>query len=183
GLLLRDVTTTDKVLGVGLANALLLVDDLVHARLRHRRVVSLVVAATAVADEVDHDVLLELLAEVHGQTRHPDAGLGAVTVDVEDRCAAHLGDVRAVLARPAGVGGGGEPDLVVHDDVHRAAGAVAVDLGQVQGLGDHTLTGERGVAVQHERHDRVLRAPLGIVDEILLGTDDALEYRVDGLEV
>src|SRR3712207_9168389 len=39
----------------------LAVDDVVHQRLGHRRVVALVVPAPAVADQVDDDVLLERL--------------------------------------------------------------------------------------------------------------------------
>ena len=42
---------------------------------------------------------------------------------------------------------GREADLVVDDDVHGAAGAVAAQLRQVQRLGDHALAGERRVAV------------------------------------
>ena len=77
--------------------------------------------------------------------------------------------------------GGGEADLVVDDDVDRAAGAVAAQLGQVQRLGDHALAGERGVAVDEQRQHRV---PLELeVDAVLLGPHDALEHRVDRLQV
>ena len=45
-------------------------DDLVHQRLRERRLVGLVVAVTAIADEVDEEILIEPLAirdaEAHG---------------------------------------------------------------------------------------------------------------------
>ena len=105
GLFHRDVAAADQRLGVGLADAALDVDDVVHRRLRHRRVVALVVPAPAVAQHVDDDVLLELLPEVHGQPGHPHARLRVVAVDVEDRRADHLRDVGAVLrwtgSRPA----------------------------------------------------------------------------------
>jgi hypothetical protein len=61
-----------------------------------RRVVALVVAAAAVADHVDDDVLLERLAELERQPRHPHARLGVVAVHVEDRRLDRLGDVGAV---------------------------------------------------------------------------------------
>ena len=83
GFLERDVTAADEGLGVALTNAALGVDDVVHGRLGHRRVVALVVTATAVADEVDDNVLAELLTEVDGQLSNPDASLGVVAVDVE----------------------------------------------------------------------------------------------------
>ena len=42
---------------------------------------------------------------------------------------------------------GREADLIVDDDVNRAAGAVAGELREVQRLRDDALSGERGVAV------------------------------------
>ena len=47
----------------------------------------------------------------------------------------------------------GEADLVVDDEVDRAAGGVAVELREVQRLGDHALSGERRVAVDQDRDD------------------------------
>ena len=99
GLFHRDVAAADQRFGVGLADAALGVDDVVHRGLRHRRVVALVVPAAAVAQHVDDDVLLELLPEVHRQPGHPHRGLGIVAVDVEDRRTDHLRDVGAVLRR------------------------------------------------------------------------------------
>ena len=63
----------------------------------------------------------------------------------------------------------------------RAAGSVAAQLRQVQRLGDDALARERGVAVEQDRQHRERRA--GEVDAVLLGAGDALEHRVDGLEV
>ncbi len=176
-----DVAAPDEGLGVDLPDGAFGVDDVVHRGLGHRGVVALVVAAAPVAEHVDHDVVVPALPVLHGQLGHPDAGFGVVAVDVEHRGADHLRHVGAVLARPGGFGGGGEPDLVVDDHVHGAAGAVAAQQGEVQGFGDHALAGERGVAVQHQRHDGV--AALALVEQVLLGADDAFQDGVDGFEV
>ena len=146
-----DVAAADQRLGVELPDAALAVDDVVHQRLGERRVVGLVVAAAPVADHVDDDVLLELAAELDGELGHPHARLGVVAVHVEDRRGDHAGDVGAVERRARRRRRGREADLVVHDDVHGAAGAVAAQLRQVQRLGDHALAGERGVAVHQQR--------------------------------
>ena len=58
------------------------------------------------------------------------------------------------------VGIGREADLVVGDQVQRAADAVAVERLEVERLGDDALAGERGVAVDHDRH-RARRVALG----------------------
>ena len=148
-----DVAALHELLRVELAHRRVRVDELVHARLRERGLVGLVVAVAPVADEVDDDVLLELLPELEREAHHPHRGFGVVAVHVEDRRLHHLGDVGRVHARPAELGRGGEPELVVDDDVHGAADLVAGHLGEVERLGDHALARERGVAVhEHRQH-------------------------------
>jgi len=100
GLFDGDVAATDQRLGVELAHGALLLDEVVHQRLGVRRVVALVVTATAVADEVDDDVLLERLAVLEREPGDADARLGVVAVHVEDRRLHHPRDVGAVERRP-----------------------------------------------------------------------------------
>ena len=137
--------------------------------------------APPVADHVDHDVLAERLAVLEGQQADPDHGLGVVPVHVEDGGLDHPGHVRRVNAGPGVLRRGGEPHLVVHHDVHRAAGPVAAQLGQLESLGHHALAGERRVAVNQQRQHG--EPGLAHVDHVLLGPDDALEHRVDRLEM
>ena len=179
GLLDGDVAAADQRLGVDLADRALLVDQVVHQRLRQARVIGLVVAATAVADQVDHDVLVERLPELVGQPRDVHHGLGVVAVHVEDRRLDHPRRIGRVHAAAAVLRRRGEPDLVVDDHVDGAAGPVAAQLAQVQRLGDHALPGEGGVAVHQERQDGE-RLPR---QQVLLGAHDALEDGIDGLEV
>jgi hypothetical protein len=187
GLLQRDVAAADQGFGVALAGPALGVDDVVHVGVRHRGVVALVVPAPPVAQHVDDDVLLELLPEVHRQPGHPIARLGIVAVDVEDRCPNHFRDVGAVLAGPGVLRRGGEADLVVDDDVDRAADAVTGQVRQVQRLGDHSLAGEGGVTVQHQwNHGEGLFgfAVAGpVVQQVLLGPNQTLEHRVHRFQV
>ena len=147
GLLERDVAPLDERLDVQLAHAAVLGDRLVHQRLRVARVVALVVTVAAVAQHVDDDVLVEALAVLERQPGDAHAGLGVVAVDVEDRRLHRLGHVAAVERRAGELGRRREPDLVVDDQVDRAADAVAADVAHRQRLGDDALAGERGVAV------------------------------------
>ena len=100
--------------------------------------------------------------EAHAELgRHAGAEhhrLGVVAVDVQDR---RLDRFRHVGAIEAGIGvrrHGGEADLVVDDDMHRAAGAVADELAHRQRLVHQALAGERGVAVHQDRHHRARAA-------------------------
>ena len=115
---------------------------LVHHRLRERRLVAFVVSVAPVADEIDQEVALELRAIGERQPRRRDARFGIVGVHVDDRnleparqAAGVQRAVRVVRVRR-------EPDLVVRDDVNRAAGRIARQPVQVQRLGDDALARE-----------------------------------------
>ena len=64
--------------------------------------------------------------------------------------------------------------------MHGAAGAVALELGEVEGLGHHSLTGKGCVTVKQERQD--IEGPVA-GELVLLRAHDPLEHRIDGLEV
>src|SRR5690606_35055208 len=150
-------------------------------RLGAARLVGLVVAATAVADQVQHHVTLELHAVVDGQLGDEQHGLGVVAVHVQDRRLDHLRHVGGVLggARVQRVAGG-ETDLVVDDDVDGAAGLEAANLRHLEGFHHHALTREGGVAVDGDRQylvaDRIQAA-------VLAGAHGTLDHRGDDLQV
>ena len=183
-LLLAERAGDDELLGVLLAHARLRLDPGGHQRLRVGGLVLLVVAVTPVTDQVDHDVGAEAAAERHRQTDRPDGGLRVVGVDVEDRYVEPLREVARVAGRAAVRGVGGEANLVVRDQMKRAAGRVAMQVCEVERLGDNALGRERRVAMDQDRHrDRrvVVARPAGAVG--LLGPRAALDDRVDSLEV
>ncbi len=158
----------------------MVVDDAVHLGLGVRRFVALVVPETPVADQIDHDVLVERLAEGERHPGDPDHRLGVIGIDMEDRGLYRLGDIGGVERRAGVERRGGETNLVVHHDMNGAAGVVAAELGQVERLGDDPLTGEGGVAMEQHRQHGVLGAGAA---GLLLGAGDSLQYRVDGFEM
>ena len=97
------------------------------------------------------DVVAELLAERERQPHGGDAGRDVVGVDVDDRDVEALGEVRGPAGGARVVGVGGEADLVVLDQVQRAADLVAVERLQVERLRHDALAREGGVAVQDDR--------------------------------
>jgi len=156
-------------------------DELADARLGEGRLVGFVVAVAAVAVHVDDDIAAEALAEFEGEFGDEVDFQGVVTVDVEDRGFDHFGDVSGV-GGATGVGGsGGEADLVIDDDVDGAAGAVAWELGEIEGFRDHALACEGGVAVEEDGDDgfAVEAVALGA----LTGAGGTFDDWVDGFEV
>ena len=126
-------------------------DQPVHDRLGERRLVALVVAEAPVAEHVDDDRLVELLPVLDRDLGAEHHRFRIVAVDVEDRRLDQLGDVRRIGrgARIARIGG--EADLVVDDEMERAAGAMAAQAREAEAFRDHALAGEGRVAVDEER--------------------------------
>ena len=152
-------------------------------RLGEGRLVALVVAEAAVAPHVDDDGLLEFLAEFRRDLGAEHHGFRIVAVAVEDRRLDRLGDVGRIGrgARIARIGG--EADLVVDDEMDRAAGAMALEAGQAETFRDHALTGESRVAMDQQRHDAAPIVGRAVGDLVLLGAHLAEHDRIDDFEM
>ncbi|MND94386.1 hypothetical protein D3C80_866020 [compost metagenome] len=176
-----DAAGLDQRLGVQLAGGALLADLLVHQRLGAVRLVGLVVAATAVADQVDDHVTLELHAVVDGQLGHEQHGFRVVAVHVQDRRLDHLGNVGGVLggARVQRVADG-ETNLVVDHDVHGTAGLETAGLRHLEGFHDHALTCESSVTVDGDRQNLLAGR---VVATILTGANRTFDHRGNDFQV
>ena len=181
GVLWADHALRCQPFRVELAGAGVPADELVHQRLGDHGFVLLVVPVAAEADQVDHHVLLELHAEVQRNFDGEAHGFRVVAVDVKDRCIDHLHDVRAVQSRACVARvGGGEADLVVDDHMHRAAGAIAARLRQIERLHYHTLSRKGGIAMDQHREDL---PALAVLAAMLARPHRPLHHRVDDFEV
>ena len=166
------------------------VDGGIHQRLGERGLVAFVVAEAAVAEHVDDHRPAEALAVFGRDLGDVDHGLRVVAVDVEHRRLDHLGDVGRIGRGARRHRRRREADLVVDDEVDRAAGAVTLQAGQAEAFGDHALAGEGRVAVQQQRQHLgavgLARRHETAVDSallILLGPGLAEHHRIDDLEV
>ena len=150
-LALGDDAFGDELVGVDLLRRRVRADEPVHDRLGERGLVAFVVAEPPIAEHVDDDRLVEFLPVFGRHLGAEDDRLGIVAVDVKDRRLDQLGDVGRIRrgARIARIGG--EADLVVDDEMQRAAGPVAAQTREAEAFGHHALSGESGVAVDQER--------------------------------
>ena len=103
-----------------------------------------------VADEVDDGVMPELGPVGEREADCTDRRLGVVGVDVDDRHVEALREVARVAGRPALGRIGRESDLVVRDQVERAAGRVTLEALQVERLRHDSLAREGSVAVDED---------------------------------
>ena len=117
-------TLLDETIRVDLDHARMLGDALVHQWLGEGRLVGLVMTVPAVAEHVDDHRLQKALAELGGDLGDVNDGLGIVAAHVKDRRIDHLGDVGRVGRGAREARRSGEADLIVDDEMNRAAGAV-----------------------------------------------------------
>ena len=125
-------------------------DALIEQGLRERRFVAFVVAVTPVAHQVDEEVELETVAIGPRQPRRLDARHRVVGVDVHDRHLEAARQAAGVAGRVRLVRFGREPELVVGDQMNRAAHVPAGQPREIQRLGHDALAGERGIAVDQD---------------------------------
>ncbi len=155
------------------------------------RLVALVVAETAVAEHIDDHRPAEALAELRRDLGAIDHRLRIVAVHVEHRCLDHLGNVGRIRRGARIHRRGGKADLVVDDEMHRAAGAMALEARKPETFGDDALAGKRRIAVDQQRHHHRAIGLLGVEDEmpvdrralVLLGARLAQHHRIDDLEM
>ena len=160
-------------------------DLLVHDGLREGRLIPLVVPITPIAYEIDEKVAAKLRAVSEGEPRHLDAGLRVVCVHVHDGYLETARESARIRRAVRILGSGREPELIVHDDVNGAAGAVAREPAQIQRLGDDALTRKRRVTVYENRQaDRgIERRRAASLHGCSRGPSHPLDDRIDRLEV
>ena len=181
GCLFTDHTFTDQAFRIKGTSGRVGLDLLVHQRLGGRRLIRLIVAKTAIADQVDDHVFLELHAVIHRQLGDEVHRFRVVRIHMEDRCLHHLRHVGAVFG---GTGiltsAGSEAHLIVDDYMQGAASLEATGLRHLEGFHDHTLTCESGIAVQQNRYDLFA---FMVFSAILAGSHRALHHRRHDFQV
>ena len=139
----------DQPLRIQRARARMLANEAIHERLGDQRFVLLVVAQLAEAHQVDHHILVELHAVIQRDFGNQQCRLGVIRIDMKNRRIHHLGHIAAIGtgARVARIRGG-KSDLIVNDDMHRAAGVIAARLRHAQRFHHHALSGKCRIAMQ-----------------------------------
>ncbi len=168
-------------LGVQLARSALLGDLLIHQGLGATRLVGLVVATTAVADQIDDHVTLELHAIIDRQLGDEQHRFRIVAIHVQDRRLHHLRHVGRVLGGTRVLlTADGEANLVVDHDANRATSSEAAGLRHLEGFHDHALPRNSGITVDGYRKHLVTGK---IVATILTGTHRTLDHWRDDFQV
>src|SRR5438067_13275473 len=131
----------------------------------------------AVAIHVDYDVASKFLAKIARHFSHEFQGQRVVALDVENWRFNPFRDVGGVHRRARVFGQRCEADLVVHDYVDGAAGAVTRELRHVEGFRNDPLPRKGRVTMNKERQN--FSAMVSIVTNALTRACRSLDNRID----
>ena len=157
---------------------------LVHERLSEAGLVELIVTHLTVTNEVNDDVVVELLAVLRRDLETMVHSLHVVRIDMEDRSADSLGEVRSIHVTAALGRHSRETNLVVHDDVNSATDAVVLQVLHLHSFVDDTLAGESGVTMDEDGHNGVKITSLThSLSNVVLSSATAHDDGVDALKM
>ena len=177
---LGDQAITHQALCIKCEGGFLCFDLFVHQRIGKHRLIAFVVTKAAIADDIDNHVFFELLTEFCGDAGRMDHGLRIIAIDMENWCFNHQSNIRGIGGGAAEMRRGGEADLIVHHDVHSAAGLMPFQARQSKPFCHDTLTGKGRIPMQQDGKNA---GALGIVILILFGARFAQYDRIDGLQM
>src|SRR5689334_22987849 len=103
-------------------------DALVHQRLRITGLISFVVTKSPEPNHIEHDVLVKSLSIFKRDAHGAIGGFRIVTVDVKYGRLRHTRNVSRINRRAARFRRSGKSNLVVDDDMNRAAGPIPMEL-------------------------------------------------------
>src|SRR6266567_5248847 len=112
----------------------------IHVRLSEGRFVTFIVAPTAVAHQVDQDILMELIAEGICQAYGYQACIGIISVHMDDGNPKTLGQVTCKMRRASLFRSSGKAKLIVDNNVDSTTNPVTREAPEVQGFGNNSFT-------------------------------------------
>ena len=119
----------------------------VHHGLGVAGFVTLVMPEAAKSNHVEHDVQIKFAAIIKCDLHDAIRGFGVVTVDMKDRRLRNMSRVSRVDRAAAEARRCRKTDLIINDDMDRAAGSVARQARKLERFHHDALAGKRRVAV------------------------------------
>ena len=141
-------TLANQPLRIDFADSGMRLDPRIHERLGIAWFVAFVMPQSTEAHDIEHDVLVELLSILEGQTQHPECGFGIVAIDVKYRQLSHAGNIGGIDRRTAGLGRGRKPNLIVYNDMDGSTGPISFQTRELKRFHNRSLARKRCVAVQ-----------------------------------
>ncbi len=130
-------------------------DDLVHLGLREAGFVAFIVSPTAIAYQVDEDVLVKLVPVGMSHAHRHQRGFGIIGIHMDNGDFKAFRHVTRKECRPVILRLSRKAELIIHNNMNGTTYCVAMQVPQVQGLGDYAFTGESCVSVNKDRQGAI----------------------------
>ena len=138
-------------------------------------------AMAAIADDIQHHIRTKHHAEFRRETRAEHHRFRIIAIHMQDRRLHGLRHIGAIKPRIGMRRHGSEADLVIGDDMQRAAGAIANELTHGERLINHALPRKGSIAMQQNAHHGT--PALDIARHILPRAHLAGDHRINRFQV
>src|SRR6266571_2709235 len=139
-----------KVASIEFPHRRMLAYDLIHPRLCKGWLISFVMSPATIADQIDQDVLMKMIAIGMRHAYCCQTGIRIVGIHMDDRNFKSLRQIACEVRRATILRIRCKTKLVVHDDMHCAANPVAIEMPQIQCLRYHSFTWKGGITVNQD---------------------------------
>src|SRR5260221_9355541 len=132
-------------------------DGAVHARLGKTWLISLIVTMTAITEHVDNNIVLEglaILQRQHGYTRYC---FRIFSVYMKNRRLHRLRHIRRIGTSISVFRISREANLIIDDNVNSSTRRISAQMRHIEGFGDNSLSGKRGIAMNQQRNNMSAR--------------------------
>src|ERR1051326_1060352 len=109
--------------------------------------VTFIMTPTAVADKVDQDILMELIAKGICQAYGCHACSGIISVYMDDGDSKSFGQVTGKMCGASVFRPRGKAKLIVDNDVDGTTNPVTLEAPEVQGFGNNAFAWKSGIAM------------------------------------
>ncbi len=155
-------------------------DDIIELRLGEAGLIPLVMTVFPVRQQIDEHIDVELLPKLQGQLCHENHCLNIITIYVKHRRLRYLRHIGTIGAGTSLQIVGGKPHLIIDHDMDGAACFITSQLRKLNGLVNHTLTGDGSITMHLNGQHLTVIVPMFILQ---LSTRNTLHYRPYGLEM
>src|SRR5215216_435417 len=117
----------------------MLIDLAIHHRLGKTWFISLIMTVAAIADQVDHKILMEFMSVSESGARGLNTGLRVIGINMNHRDFKSFRKVAGMQAAAGFALCSSKPQLIVSDDMQSATRYIAGNTGKVKSFRNNTL--------------------------------------------
>ncbi|SCV62837.1 hypothetical protein ANAPH1_00290 [Anaplasma phagocytophilum] len=119
--------------------SLMLCYALIHKRLRKHRLITFIVAITAITHHIYHNVFLELITILHSKLCNCYHSFWIIPINVKNRSIDYSSNIRTIKRSSGTVRTSCEPHLIINNNMDNTTSRVALHTTNIEAFSHNTL--------------------------------------------